>query len=129
MKTLFSVVLLLLFLPPHLAAQSSYSIRPGSSASLLGGGSTIGGQEGAAGDSGNRLEERLEMRLRYPDLYGGNLAAGAHAEDAASDTTNGEEERLDMQTRYPELYLSDKLFDDGQFLSIEGSGEGSERAE
>ncbi len=122
MKTLLSIMLLMLFLPPHLAAQSSYSIRPESSASLLGGGSAIGSQEEAAGDTGNRLEERLDMRLRYPELYGGNLAAGASAEDAASDTTNGEEERLDMQTRYPELYLSDKLFDDGQLLSTEGSG-------
>ncbi len=122
MKILISIMLLMLFLPPHLAAQSSYSIRPESSASLLGGGSAIGDQEEAAGATGNRLEERLDMRLRYPELYGGNLAAGASAEDAASDTTNGEEERLDMQTRYPELYLNDKLFDDGQLLSIEGSG-------
>jgi hypothetical protein len=122
MKTLLSAMLLILFLPPHLAAQSSYSIRPGSSGSLLGGGFAIESQEEAAGATGNRLEERLDMRLRYPDLYGGNLAAGASAEAAASDTTNGEEERLDMQTRYPELYLSDKLFDDGQLLSIEGSG-------
>ena len=122
MKILLSAILLILFLTPHLAAQSSYSIRPGSSGSLLSGGPEIESQEEAAGDTGNRLEERLNMRLRYPQLYGGNLAAGASAEDAASDTISGPEERLDMQTRYPELYLNDKLFDDGQLLSIESSG-------
>ena len=122
MKILLSAMLLIPFLTPHLAAQSSYSIRPGSSGSLLSGDPEIESQEEAAGDTGNRLEERLDMRLRYPELYGGNLAAGASAEDAASDTISGAEERLDMQTRYPELYLNDRLFDDGQLLSIEGSG-------
>ena len=120
MKILLSVMLLMLFLTPHLAAQSSYSIRPESSGSLLSGGSEIARQEEAAGDT----QERLEMRLRYPELFEGNLAAEISSEDAAADTANdidGTEERLEMQTRYPELYLNDNLFDEGQLLSTEGS--------
>ena len=124
MKILLSVMLLMLFLTPHLAAQSLYSIRPESSGSLLSGGSEIGSQEEAAGDTGNELEERLEMRLRYPELFGGNLAAEINSEDTAEDAANdidGAEGRLEMQTRYPELYLNDNLFDEGQLLSTEGS--------
>lgn len=124
MKILLSAMLLMLFLTPHLAAQSSYSIRPESSGSLLSRGSEIGQQEEAAGDTGNRLQERLEMRLRYPELFEGNLAAEISSEDTAVDAANdidGTEERLEMQTRYPELYLNDNLFDEGQLLSTDGS--------
>ena len=45
MKILLSAMLLILFPTPHLAAQSSYSIRPGSSGSLLRGSPEIESQE------------------------------------------------------------------------------------
>ena len=60
--------------------------------------------------------------MRYPELYGGNLAAGNDAGDDEGATGNSLGEGLEMQTRYPELYLNNRLYDEDAVLSI-GKGE------
>ena len=65
------------------------------------------------------VDESLELRLRYPELYGGNLAAGGDAEDGADETASGMDESLETQARYPELYLDNRLYDDDAMLTIE----------
>ena len=65
------------------------------------------------------VDESLELRMRYPELYGGNLAAGSDAENDADATTSGADESLETQARYPELYLGNRLYDEDAVLTIE----------
>ena len=119
MKTLVSAITLLLFFASNGLSQSLYSIRPDSSGSLLGEDLGLEGDEEAENTT-DSVDEDLELRMRYPELYGGNLAAGSDPEDDADETLSGVvDESLETQTRYPELYLDNRLYDDDAMLTIE----------
>ena len=105
-------------------AQSLYSIRPDTSGSFFSEDfgseeSTEAGPEGTPGDG----DDNLEMRMRYPELYGGNLAAGGDASDGAAEAGDSIDESLEMQTRYPELYLNNRLYDEETAFSIGREGQ------
>ena len=123
MNTLLSAITLILFFASNGFAQSLYSIRPDSSGSFLDG--EPGLEDSVEGESENTTgspDEISELRMRYPELYGGNLAAGNDAGDDEGATGNSLGEGLEMQTRYPELYLNNRLYDEDAVLSI-GKGE------
>ena len=120
MKTLVSALTLLLFFASNGLSQSLYSIRPDSSGAFLGEdfGLESSGEEEAENIT-DGVDESLELRLRYPELYGGNLAAGGDTADDADETASGMDESLETQARYPELYLDNRLYDDDAMLTIE----------
>ena len=120
MKTLVSVLALLLFFASNGLSQSLYSIRPDSSGSLFG--EDFGletSDEEEAENTADSIDESLELRMRYPELYGGNLAAGSDTENDEDATAIGVDESLETQTRYPELYLGNRLYDEDTVLTIE----------
>lgn len=121
MKTLISTLTLLLFFASNGLSQSLYSIRPDSSGSLFGEDFGLeSGDEEEAENTTDSVDESLELRMRYPELYGGNLAAGSDTENDADETVSGVvDESLETQARYPELYLDNRLYDDDAMLTIE----------
>ena len=120
MKILLSALTLLLFLASNGLSQSLYSIRPDSSGSLFGEDFGLeSSEEEEAENTTDSGDESLELRLRYPELYGGNLAAGSEAANAEEETTGGGDESLETQARYPELYLGNRLYDADAVLTIE----------
>ena len=120
MKTLVSTLTLLLFFASNGLSQSLYSIRPDSSGSLFGEDFGLESGDEEAENTTDSVDEGLELRMRYPELYGGNLAAGSDPEDDADETLSGVvDESLETQTRYPELYLDNRLYDDDAMLTIE----------
>lgn len=119
MKTLVSTLTLLLFFASNGLSQSLYSIRPDSSDSFLSEDFGLETSDEEAENTADGIDESLELRMRYPELYGGNLAAGSGTEDDADETLSGVDESLETQTRYPELYLDNRLYDDDAMLTIE----------
>ncbi len=120
MKTLVSALALLLFFASNGLSQSLYSIDPDLSGSLSGEGFGLeNSDEEEAENTIDSVDESLELRMRYPELYGGNLAAGSDAENDADATTSGADESLETQARYPELYLGNRLYDEDAVLTIE----------
>ena len=120
MKTLVSALALLLFFASNGLSQSLYSIRPDSSGSLFG--EDFGletNDEEEAENTADSIDESLELRMRYPELYGGNLAAGSDTENDEDATAIGVDESLETQARYPELYLGNRLYDEDAVLTIE----------
>ena len=77
------------------------------------------GSDEEAENTADSVDESLELRLRYPELYGGNLAAGSDAGNEAEETPIGADESLETQARYPELYLDNRLYDEDAVLTIE----------
>ena len=120
MKTLVSALTLLLFFASNGLSQSLYSIRPDSAGSLLGEdfGLETSDEEEAENTTGN-VDESLELRMRYPELYGGNLASGSDTENDEDANAIGVDESLETQARYPELYLGNRLYDEDAMLTIE----------
>ena len=119
MKTLIGTFIFVFFFASSGSAQSLYSLEQDSPGSLLGG--QFGFDDGPAEtpeDPSAGGDDSLELRMRYPELYGGNLAAGSDAEDEAADAGSAVDESAEMQTRYPELYLNDRLYDEDSVLSI-----------
>ena len=119
MKTLVSALTLLLFFASNGLSQPLYSIRPDSSDSLLGEDLGLENSAEEAENTTDSSDESLELRLRYPELYGGNLAAGSDAENDEDATASGVDESLETQARYPELYLGNRLYDEDAVLTIE----------
>lgn len=121
MKTLISTLTLLLFFASNGLSQSLYSVRPDQSGSFLSEDFGLEGsdEEEAENTADGVVDESLELRMRYPELYGGNLAAGSNAGDDADETVSGVDESLETQTRYPELYLDNRLYDEDGMLTIE----------
>lgn len=119
MKTLVSALALLLFFASNGLSQSLYSIDPDSSGSLFGEGFGLENSEEEAENTADSIDESLELRMRYPELYGGNLAAGSDTENDADATASGVDESLETQARYPELYLGNRLYDEDAVLTIE----------
>ena len=119
MKTLVSTLTLLLFFVSNGLSQSLYSIRPDSSGSFFGEDFGLESGDEEAENTTDSVDEDLELRMRYPELYGGNLAAGSGTEDDADETLSGVDESLETQTRYPELYLDNRLYDEDAMLTIE----------
>ncbi len=119
MKTWVSALTLLLFLASNGWSQSLYSVRPDSSGSLLSEDFGLEGSDEEAENTADSVDESLELRLRYPELYGGNLAAGSDAGNEAEETPIGADESLETQARYPELYLDNRLYDEDAVLTIE----------
>ncbi len=119
MKTLVSTLTLLLFFASNGLSQSLYSIRPDSSGSFFSEDFGLESGDEEAENTADGIDESLELRMRYPDLYGGNLAAGSDVEDDADETASSVDESLETQTRYPELYLDNRLYDEDAMLTIE----------
>ena len=119
MKTLVSTLTLLLFFASNGLSQSLYSIRPDSSGSLLGEDFGLESGDEEAENTTDSVDEDLELRMRYPELYGGDLAAGRDVENDADETAIGVDESLETQARYPELYLDNRLYDEDSMLTIE----------
>ncbi len=119
MKTLVSTLTLLLFFASNGLSQSLYSIRPGPSGSFFGEDLGLETGEEETKNTADSVDESLELRMRYPELYGGNLAAGGDAETAEDETASGVDESLETQARYPELYLDNRLYDEDTVLTIE----------
>ena len=125
MKTLVSVLTLLLFFASNGLSQSLYSIRPDSSGSFFGedfGGEDFGLESSNEEETENTTDsgdESLELQMRYPELYGGNLATGNDAETDEGETAIGVDESLETQARFPELYLDNRLYDEDAMLTIE----------
>ena len=120
MKTLVSAFILSLLFASNGLSQSLYSVRPDSSGSLFGEGFGLeGGNEEDAENTLDSVDESLELRMRYPELYGGDLAAGSDAENDEDATASGVDESLETQARYPELYLGNRLYDEDAVLTIE----------
>ena len=119
MKTLVSALTLLLFFASNGLSQSLYSIRPDSSGSLLGEDFGLESDDEEAENTIDSVDEDMELRMRYPELYGGDLATGSDAEYDEDETASGVDESLETQARYPELYLDNRLYDDDAMLTIE----------
>ena len=119
MKTLVSTLTLLLFFVSNGLSQSLYSIRPDSSDSFFSEDFGLETSEEETENTADGIDEDLELRMRYPELYGGNLAAGSDAENDADETAGGVDESLETQARYPELYLDNRLYDEDSMLTIE----------
>lgn len=119
MKTLVSALALLLFFASNGLSQSLYSIDPDSSGSLFGEGFGLENSDEEAENTPDSIDESLELRMRYPELYGGNLAAGSDTENDADAAASGVDESLETQARYPELYLGNRLYDEDAVLTIE----------
>ena len=119
MKTMVSTLTLLLFLVSNGLSQSLYSVRPDSSDSFFSEDFGLETSDEEAENIADSVDESLELRMRYPELYGGNLAAGSNAEDDVDETVSGVDESLETQARYPELYLDNRLYDDDAMLTIE----------
>jgi len=120
MKTLVSTLTLLLFFASNGLSQSLYSIRPDSSDSFFGQDFGLeSSDEEETENTADSIDEGLELRMRYPELYGGNLAAGSDAETGENETISEVDESLETQTRYPELYLDNRLYDEDGMLTIE----------
>ncbi len=119
MKTLISALTLLLFFTSNGLSQSLYSIRPDSSGSLLDEDFGLESGDEEAENTTDSVDEELELRMRYPELYGGDLATGSAAENDADETAIGVDESLETQARYPELYLDNRLYDEDSMLTIE----------
>ncbi len=119
MKTLVRTLTLLLFFVSNGLSQSFYSIRPDSPDSFLSEDFGWETRDEEAENTTDNGDGSLELRMRYPDLYGGNLAVGREAEDDADETASGGDESLETQTRYPELYLGNRLYDEDAMLTIE----------
>ena len=119
MKTMVSTLTLLLFLVSNGLPQSLYSVRPDSSDSFFSEDFGLETSDEEAENIADSVDESLELRMRYPELYGGNLAAGSNAEDDVDETVSGVDESLETQARYPELYLDNRLYDDDAMLTIE----------
>ena len=119
MKTMVSTLTLLLFLVSNGLSQSLYSVRPDSSDSFFSEDFGLETSDEEAENITDSVDESLELRMRYPELYGGNLAAGSDAEDDVDETVSGVDESLETQARYPELYLDNRLYDDDAMLTIE----------
>ena len=119
MKTLVSTLTLLLFFASNGLSQSLYSIRPDSSGSLLGEDFGLESGDEEAENTTDSVDEDLELRMRYPELYGGDLETGRDVENDADETAIGVDESLETQARYPELYLDNRLYDEDSMLTIE----------
>ncbi len=119
MKTMVSTLTLLLFLVSNGLSQSLYSVRPDSSDSFFREDFGLETSDEEAENTADSIDESLELRLRYPELYGGNLAAGSEAEADADGTVSEGDESLETQARYPELYLDNRLYDEDTMLTIE----------
>ncbi len=119
MKTLVSALTLLLFFASNGLSQSLYSIRPDSSGSLFSEDLGLENSEEEAENTADSSDESLELRMRYPELYRGNLSAGSDAENDEDATASGVDESLETQARYPELYLGNRLYDEDAVLTIE----------
>ena len=119
MKTLVSALTLLLFFASNGLSQSLYSVRPDSSGSFFSEDFGLESNQEEASNTTDNVDESLELRMRYPELYGGNLAAGNAAEDEADEAVSGVDESLETQARYPELYLDNRLYDEDAMLTIE----------
>lgn len=100
-------------------AQSPYSIRPDSAGSLLGEETGLEDSVLPGNDDTDAVDEELGMRLRYPELYGGNLATGSELSATSEETDAELDQTLEMQARYPELYLENRLYDEESLLSID----------
>ena len=101
MKTLVSALALLLFFASNGLSQSLYSVSPDSSGSLFSEDFGLESGNEEAENTTDSVDEDLELRMRYPELYGGNLAAGSDAENDADETVIGVDESLETQARYP----------------------------
>ena len=119
MKALLSAFTLLLFFASNGLSQSLYSVRPDQSGSFFSEDFGLETSEEEADNTADNVDESLELRMRYPELYGGNLAAGSDTGDDADETAIGVDESLETQTRYPELYLDNRLYDEDAMLTIE----------
>jgi hypothetical protein len=119
MKTLVSTLTLLLFFASNGLSQSLYSVRPDSSGSFFSEDFGLESSDEEAENTTDSADESLELRMRYPELYGGNLAAGGDAGDEADETASGVDDSLETQARYPELYLDNRLYDEDAMLTIE----------
>ena len=119
MKTLVSTLTLLLFFASNGLSQSLYSVRPDSPGSFFSEDFGLESSDEEAENTTDSADEGLELRMRYPELYGGNLAAGGDAEDDVDETASGVDESLETQARYPELYLDNRLYDEDAVLTIE----------
>ncbi len=119
MKTMVSTLTLLLFLVSNGLSQPLYSVRPDSSDSFFSEDFGLETSDEEAENIADSVDESLELRMRYPELYGGNLAAGSDTENDADETVSGVDESLETQARYPELYLDNRLYDDDAMLTIE----------
>ncbi len=118
--TIFLDLLLIILLSPSLAlAQSQFSLDAEANYSF--GQPSFSEADRPPPDGSATTEDDLELRMRYPELYGGNLAAGSSLENANQEAQPDNESLVEMQTRYPELYLSDRLYNEDSVLSLGGN--------
>ena len=118
--TIFFELLVIILLSPSLAlAQSQFSLDSGANYSF--GQPSFGEADDPPPDASATSEDDLELRMRYPELYGGNLAAGSSLEDANEQAQPDNESLVEMQTRYPELYLNNRLYNEDSVLSLGGN--------
>lgn len=118
--TIFFELLVIILLSPSLAlAQPQFSLDSGSNYSF--GQPSFGEADDPPPDPSATSEGDLELRMRYPELYGGNLAAGSSLENANEQAQPDNESLVEMQTRYPELYLNNRLYNEDSVLSLGGN--------